>query len=558
MAQRLHTELLCSCAAFITRENCPESAIGVQHRLFQGERERDLMLSLTLMPSGAVAMYKILDYIQLRNGLDKVVINRDDASGFRLDSTFTHKQHRVLQDKSRPELTTRTDFLNRYSSTLQVTSYLFMETQNTPVVCVGVVKPQKIIPKNPGQHSADLKMLASFVEVKPLMEGKMIECVRVDGAMDENPSLVEVQFQWTERHLQQGTLCIMVSARYSGGSYLNKVELQNGCLAIGHSNLFVPSTIHGSNMDADGKLCEEMLKKNLDTATDVYINTVNGTPCFGTQIHLVKGATGNVSNMHQERRPRLLTFLRGSKKEIKCLQKSHPDDYIYFSKIWKLRQRHMVVGLPTNYLFMLLPCYQSECSHPLCVKGKPASEATWYPGGPPLSFLPLPIKDPELPWGGSCDKCTGACSGHYLKPEDHIKWVEEKGTAACEKVPPRAKIENLVKTGEKVSQEVAEELSKSNLLSREDTEICVEHFVSICERRKRNKEKRRKNKQRAVTETEHQDVYCICRKEEEGLMIQCDGCTEWFHSVCVDVTQEEADAMEQYICALCLEDMFKH
>ena len=220
------------------------------------------------------SMYKILDYIQLRNGLDKVVINRDDASGFRLDSTFTHKQHRVLQDKSRPELTTRTDFLNRYSSTLQVTSYLFMETQNTPVVCVGVVKPQKIIPKNPGQHSADLKMLASFVEVKPLMEGKMIECVRVDGAMDENPSLVEVQFQWTERHLQQGTLCIMVSARYSGGSYLNKVELQNGCLAIGHSNLFVPSTIHGSNMDADGKLCEEMLKKNLDTATDVYINTV--------------------------------------------------------------------------------------------------------------------------------------------------------------------------------------------------------------------------------------------------------------------------------------------
>jgi hypothetical protein len=29
---------------------------------------------------------------------------------------------------------------------------------------------------------------------------------------------------------------------------------------------------------------------------------------------------------------------------------------------------------------------------------------------------------------------------------------------------------------------------KSNLLSWEDTEICVEHFVLICERRKRNKE----------------------------------------------------------------------
>ena len=92
-------------------------------------------------------MYTILDYIQLRNGLDKVVVNPDAAAGFQLDSTFTHKQHAILQDKSKPELTTCPDFLNRYFSRLQVTSYLFMETQNTAVACVGVVKPQKIIPK---------------------------------------------------------------------------------------------------------------------------------------------------------------------------------------------------------------------------------------------------------------------------------------------------------------------------------------------------------------------------------------------------------------------------
>ena len=102
-------------------------------------------------------MYQILDYIQLKNGLDKIIINRDDAAGFRVDSTFTHKQHSVLQNKSKPELTTRTDFVNRYSSVLQTTSYLLMATENTPVVCIGVVKPQKVIPKHPGQHSADLK-----------------------------------------------------------------------------------------------------------------------------------------------------------------------------------------------------------------------------------------------------------------------------------------------------------------------------------------------------------------------------------------------------------------
>jgi hypothetical protein len=497
------------------------------------------------------SMYKILDYIQLKHGLDKLVINRDDAAGFRLDSTFTHKQHPVLQDVTRPELTTRTDFLNRYSSTLQVTSYLFMETCDTPVVCVGVVKPQKVIPKNPGQHATDLNNLALFSETKPLMEDKTIHCIRVDGAMDENPSLAEVQFHWTELHQQKGTICTMVSARYSGGSYLNKVELQNGCLAIGHSNLFIPSTIHGSNLDADGKLSMEMLKKNLDSATDVYINTVHGTSCFGTQINLVKG---NPSGLYQERRPRLLTFLRGSKKAKELLRQSHPDEYIYFTEIWKLRNRHMVASLPPNYLFMLLPCYQPNCSHPQCVNGKPASETTWSPGGPPLSFLPIPIKDPQQPRGGPCNKCTGICSGHYLKPEDHIRWVEEKGYDACEKVPPRATIEEFVNAGNKVSPDIVEDLSKTCLLSLEDTEICVEHFVSKFERRKRNSEKRRKKKQKQAR-TVVPDVYCICRGVEEGLMIQCDGCDEWFHGICISVTQEEADAMESYICALCLQDM---
>lgn len=112
-----------------------------------------------------------------------------------LDCTFTHKQHPVLQDKSRPEVTTCTDFLDQYLSMLQVTLYLFIETENTPVACVGVVKPQKIIPKNPGQHLANYNKLGSLVEVKPLVEGKKIKCICVDGAMHENPSLVEVQFQ---------------------------------------------------------------------------------------------------------------------------------------------------------------------------------------------------------------------------------------------------------------------------------------------------------------------------------------------------------------------------
>ena len=80
------------------------------------------------------AFYKGLDYLQLKDGLDKTVLNRDDAAGFRLDSTFTHKQHKVLAEAGNPELTTYTDFLNKCTSKLQTTSYMFLGSQTTPEV----------------------------------------------------------------------------------------------------------------------------------------------------------------------------------------------------------------------------------------------------------------------------------------------------------------------------------------------------------------------------------------------------------------------------------------
>ena len=36
----------------------------------------------------------------------------------------------------------------------------------------------------------------------------------------------------------------------------------------------------------------------------------------------------------------------------------------------------MVTGLPSNYIFLLLPCYEADCPHPECAKGKPADEQT--------------------------------------------------------------------------------------------------------------------------------------------------------------------------------------
>ena len=70
------------------------------------------------------------------------------------------------------------------------------------------------------------------------MENLKIFCVRVDGASDEGPLHDEVQFFWAMDHFENSRLMTLVTARSSGSSYLNRVELQNGCLTRGHSNVY--------------------------------------------------------------------------------------------------------------------------------------------------------------------------------------------------------------------------------------------------------------------------------------------------------------------------------
>ena len=44
--------------------------------------------------------------------------------------------------------------------------------------------------------------------------------------------------------------------------HLNRVELQDDCLSLGHANTFIPSTIGGNCMDdATGKLDPEKVKE---------------------------------------------------------------------------------------------------------------------------------------------------------------------------------------------------------------------------------------------------------------------------------------------------------
>ena len=508
----------------------------------------------------SAALYKGLNWLQFTDGTDILNINRDDASGFRLDTMVTHSQHSCPMVQGEQVVTTHTDYVNKYPSTLQTTSYNFTESRTTPELCAGVVKASKIYPKNPSQHSADLNMLETSPELQTAFQNpttgtsKGIECIRVDGAGDEGPSHLEVRYLWTERHLNTGSLATLVSARCSGCSYLNRVELQNGCLALAHANLFIPSTLKGSCLDVNtGGIDHEKLKANLQAAMDIYIQRCNHAPCGDTQIMLFKGADS--SNL-QERREDLITFLKGSCKAKSQLKAKKPELYGHFQTVWALRERHMVKNLPSQYLFYLLPCYKSNCPHPVCQSGRPTSEVTWFDGGPPLTYLPLPVPDKDRPWGGSCDSCYACCS-HYLDPRKAVTCPTS--VLSC---PPSAvilKFFNSLK-GAAPSEQQLEAISRQVLLPCAEVKMWLDHLSTVQQNRKRGAAKAAETRKRKAQQTgllsEAQNDRCgVCGEEyeetpEEELWIECSTCMLWFHADCVGINPSKIP--EVFICHCCL------
>ena len=211
------------------------------------------------------ALYRGLQFIELSDGRSIINVNRNDAAGFRLDTLATNKQYAVPSVIGSDVLTTHTDYVNRV---LQTTSYNFTGTSMTLEYYAGVVKAQPLFDKSPAQHAADFEMLQHEEELKdvflqPNGDRTPILCVRVDDASDKGPSHEEVQFFWTRDHLFNERLATLVTTRSSCSSILNRVELQNGCLSRGHSNLFIPSTLSGSCVE-DGKINSGILCRNLD------------------------------------------------------------------------------------------------------------------------------------------------------------------------------------------------------------------------------------------------------------------------------------------------------
>ncbi|CAH3156626.1 unnamed protein product [Porites evermanni] len=99
------------------------------------------------------ALFRALDALQLKDGTDIININRDDQAGFWLDTLATHNKQATLCIKDSVPLTTTTDYVNKYPSTLQTTSYNFSSTGTTAEICSGIVKAIPLHQKNPAQHT---------------------------------------------------------------------------------------------------------------------------------------------------------------------------------------------------------------------------------------------------------------------------------------------------------------------------------------------------------------------------------------------------------------------
>lgn len=485
----------------------------------------------------------------------------------------THNQYHSPVVKGQEILTTHTDYVNKYQSVLQTTCYNFTGSDTTPELCAGVVKAQPLFLKNPAQHAADLKLLQEKDDLKLAFlhpstgMSKSIDCIRVDGAGDEGPLHEEVQFFWSERHLKEKKLVTLVTTRSSGASYLNRVELQNGCLIRAHSNLFIPSTLHGSCVKESGQVDKSILHQNLSTAIDVYIQRCNHCPCGETVINLYRGAESD-----QDARELLLIFLKGSKKKKAELKKSHQELYSHFERVWDVRTRHMVRGLPNQYVFFLRCCYDKSCPHPLCQSGQPEKQPTWFPGGPPISFFPLPIPDLSRPWGSSdCDTCSGFCSGHYLVPDLKLHNIKQSIARASIHPPSTIIKTKLAEIGDDLTGPAVSELAKSVLLTESDVHLWLDHLRNVQKNRKigamkaaatRKAKKKKQNSASECTLVQPQvddQIYCedscaLCGKpwEEETteveMWIQCELCKMWYHWDCASIDTEP----EVFHCKSCL------
>ena len=195
-------------------------------------------------------------------------------------------------------------------------------------------------------------------------------------------------------------------------------------------------------------------------------------------------------------------------------------------------------------------CYQPDCTHPVCQSGHPSSTVCWYPGGYPVSYLPLPVPDSERPWGSqTCSTCKGFCAGHYSK------YVDTNDPAALKSIKPPSVVLKQ-KFSELVNKLVTEDDARSVLLSVEDMKIWIDHLATVVQNRKRAWLRQQSAQQQSdhVEREGSEECYCgTCGKDystsPNEFWIGCDLCDAWYCYYCEDLTTEPTS--ETYFSKKC-------
>jgi len=47
------------------------------------------------------------------------------------------------------------------------------------------------------------------------------------------------------------------------------------------------------------------------------------------------------------------------------------------------------------------------------------------------------------------------------------------------------------------------------------------------------------------------DTYCVCNGPGYGFMLQCNGCDQWYHGKCCNITQSESNKFKYFYCLFC-------
>ncbi|WVQ80009.1 hypothetical protein IAT38_002110 [Cryptococcus sp. DSM 104549] len=54
-----------------------------------------------------------------------------------------------------------------------------------------------------------------------------------------------------------------------------------------------------------------------------------------------------------------------------------------------------------------------------------------------------------------------------------------------------------------------------------------------------------------------EEVYCVCKRDSDGPMIECSQCNDWLHFECVGLSDTEAEKIYEYVCPACVNNTGK-